>query len=96
MKIYVDEMPRKVAQRTIHFEDGNLNCVELMFDSNIEPTKIVSINQSETKALKERWEKLKGFIFNRQYCTGYEVQIKLILDILDKMDELEKEGGDEE
>lgn len=59
-----------------------------------------SIEQSkkqfkELQTLKERWDKLKDFIFNRQYCAGYEVQTKLILDILDKMEELEKESKDE-
>lgn len=43
----------------------------------------------QLKAYKKAWKTLTGFIFNRQYCAGYEVQTKLILDILDKMQELE-------
>lgn len=35
-KVYVDVEPRKIAQRVIHFDDGKLNCVEFMFDSDIE------------------------------------------------------------
>lgn len=40
MKIYVDKLPIKVGQRVIHFEDGKLNCVELMFEDTYEPETI--------------------------------------------------------
>lgn len=35
-KMYVDVEPRKIAQRVIHFDDGKLNCIEFMFDNDIE------------------------------------------------------------
>lgn len=41
-----------------------------------------------------KWQKLKEFISNRSACAGYVVQVRLIWDILDKMQELE--GEDEE
>lgn len=46
--------------------------------------------ETELQAYRKAWKTLQGFIFNRQYCAGYEVQTRLILDILDKMQELEK------
>ncbi len=38
-----------------------------------------------------KWQKLKEFITNRPYYAGYDVQTKVVLDILDKMQELEKD-----
>ena len=43
---------------------------------------------------KEMWETLKNFIVNRLYYAGYDVQehgMKVITDIIDKMQELEGE-----
>lgn len=43
---------------------------------------------------KAMWEILKTFIKNRPYCAGYEITkngIRLIEDILEKMQELEAE-----
>lgn len=38
-----------------------------------------------------KWQKLKEFISNRSACAGYVVQVRLIWDILEKMQELEGE-----
>lgn len=38
-----------------------------------------------------KWQKLKEFISNRSVCAGYVVQVRLIWDILEKMQELEGE-----
>ena len=40
------------------------------------------------------WQKLKEFINNRPYCAGYDIQehgSRLLIDIIDKMQELEGE-----
>ena len=53
--------------------------------------------ESITKALdvlnktQNKWQKLKEFISNRSACAGYVVQVRLIWDILEKMQELEAE-----
>ena len=39
----------------------------------------------------DKWQKLKEFISNRSACAGYVVQVRLIWDILEKMQELEGE-----
>lgn len=44
------------------------------------------LNKEDTK-----WQKLKEFISNRPDCAGYDVQVRLIWDILDKIQELEGE-----
>lgn len=72
--------------------DKRMSYKELYFNSIEESKKQFKGN----RILKTRWENLKNFITNRPYCAGYEVQTKLILDILDKMGELEKEDKDEE
>ena len=65
--IYVDELPIKVAQRVIYFEDGKLNCVELMFDSSYEPEEIKLITdrlaEERKKVVQEIREKLKDMDF---------------------------------
>ena len=62
MKIYVDEMPIKVRQRVLYYDDGKTNCVELEFTENVKPTKICN-----TQSLKqqERREMVKEI---RQLC----------------------------
>ena len=53
--------------------------------------------ESITKALdvlnktQNKWQKLKEFISNRSACAGYVVQVRLIWDIVEKMQELEAE-----
>ena len=52
-------------------------------------------NQIEKRTLDDKyicmWQKLKEFISNRSACAGYVVQVRLIWDILEKMQELEGE-----
>ena len=43
------------------------------------------------KQPKDKWQILKEFIENRSACAGYVVQVRLIWDILEKMQELEVE-----
>ena len=57
-KVWVEKMPRKVAQRVIHFEDGKLNCVELMFDSDIEPRVIEDIHDHDQELVRQVCEKI--------------------------------------
>ena len=45
------------------------------------------------KQPKDKWQILKEFIENRSACAGDVVQVRLIWDILEKMQELE---GDDE
>ena len=54
--------------------------------------------QSQLDQQKAMWKNLKNFIVNRPYCAGYDVQehgMKVITDIIDKMQELEKGEKDE-
>ena len=47
---------------------------------------------------KAMWKSLKNFIVNRPYYAGYDVQehgMKVITDIIDKMQELEKGEKDD-
>ena len=49
--------------------------------------------QSQLDQQKEMWKSLKNFIVNRPYYAGYDVQeygMKVITDIIDKMQELEQ------
>ena len=55
-----------------------------------EPKPTVSKMESVDNYLC-KWQKLKEFISNRSACAGYVVQVRLIWDILDKMQELEAE-----
>lgn len=66
MKIYVDELPRKVAQRVIHFDDGKLNCVELMFDSNVEPKSIELLSTHDEEVRTDERKKVVRKI--KEFC----------------------------
>ena len=63
-KVWVEKMPRKVAQRVIHFEDGKLNCVELMFDSDIEPRVIEDIHDHDQELVRQVCEKIEKAVGN--------------------------------
>lgn len=52
MKVYVDELPIKVRQSVIHYDDGKTNCLILEFSEDVEPSEIC-----ETKALKQQVKK---------------------------------------
>lgn len=94
---------QKVVNKLGQFEDfmeeygfDSIESLKKLIDEDTERMRSVLDHENELKSYKKSWNTLKGFIFNRQYCSGYEVQTKLILDILDKMEELEKETKDEE
>ena len=85
MKVYVDELPIKVRQSVIHYDDGKTNCLILEFSEGIEPSEIC-----ETKALKQQVRKevcmdvrekvidlierkgyKSGSLCNFEYANGY-------------------------
>ncbi len=46
----------------------------------------------KNSALNQKWKILKKFIENRIDCAPYEVQARLLSDILDKMQEIERDN----
>lgn len=64
---------------------------------NANPVFATSKLQSQLEHQKEMWETLKNFIGNRPYFADYDVQehgMKVITDIIDKMQELEETKDD--
>lgn len=59
MKIYVDELPKDIAQRRRCFDGYVLNCVELMFDSSYEPKQIALLSDYTKQVRKEVCEEIK-------------------------------------
>lgn len=64
---------------------------DVWFDNS--ENKILHYEEIEEILEKQdtKWQKLKEFISNRSACAGHVVQVRLIWDILDKMQELEGE-----
>lgn len=57
-----------------------------VYGANNVPDLVKILNSQNSQ-----WQKLKEFISNRSACAGYVVQVRLIWDILEKMQELEGE-----
>ena len=90
MKIYVDELPIKVGQRVIYFDDEKLNCIELMFDSSVEPEEIVLISEHDKQVRKQVCDDIRKQI--KPYY-GEEISGFVAENILDQID---KGGGNAE
>lgn len=89
MEIYVDELPIKVAQRVIYFEDGKLNCVELMFDSSYEPEEIKLISDRLVEERKKVVQEIKDKISDGLYRNSYG-ETFIDGDIYEILDQIER------
>jgi hypothetical protein len=90
MKIYVDEMPIKVRQRVLYYDDGKTNCVELEFTENVKPTEICNTQSQKQLAISELENLKKEFDSRKlEYKTMensfhiYGLRIERIFQIID-------------
>ena len=97
--IYVDELPIKVAQRVIYFEDGKLNCVELMFDSSYEPEEIKLITdrlaEERKKVVQEIREPIiksleNGVVRKNPKSSNTNLRDIILFQMLDILDQIER------
>lgn len=73
MKVYVDELPIKVRQSVIHYDDGKTNCLILEFSEDVEPSEICEIKALKQQVRKEVCEEIKdlaGNYFELPYCDN--------------------------